>query len=297
MELPYNLLPLEQDTPEWHFLRKNCIGSSDAAAIMGVSKWDTPRTLYRTKKGIVPPKKITTVMQRGKDLEEQVRHSYMLENHCFVAPCVVQSKEHPRIIASLDGLSFDGDRAIEIKCGNKEDHETVRSGKVPVHYWPQVQHALSILKDLTFDFVSFHNDERIQISVKPDWDYIQELQEKELEFLGFLDLEVIPGYLENEHIEIPADLSQLMTIQQFKDVSLQIKKMQETEKKLKQEIISWTDDGNADFINDNGERICRLTRINRDGAVDWVELCKHLNITDEQINNFKKQQVGYWKIC
>lgn len=297
MELPYVILPVEQDTPEWHLLRNNCIGSSDAAAIIGVSKWDTPRSTFRRKKGRLAPKKMTPSMNRGKLLEEDVRHAYMMVYNCFLAPCVVQCKENSRLIASLDGLSFEGDRAVEIKCPNREDHECAKNGKVPEHYWPQVQHALSILKtEMTFHYVSYYDEERVEVEVFPDWDYIQELRTKEIEFLDYLDNDIDPPAIEEEHIEITADLEQLMLIRQYKDLSMQIKRLQDREKQLKNQLIAWTDDGNTDFINEDGLRLCRLTRIQREGIVDWNRLCESLNINDEQVNSFRKQQVGFWKV-
>ena len=43
-----------QNTPEWLEWRRSRIGASDAAAILGVSQWDSAFDLWQRKLGIIP---------------------------------------------------------------------------------------------------------------------------------------------------------------------------------------------------------------------------------------------------
>ena len=61
--------PLAPGSPEW--LGK--YSASQVAAICGLSKWDTPRSMFDAKAGIVPPQPQTSVMGRGHEFEPLMR--------------------------------------------------------------------------------------------------------------------------------------------------------------------------------------------------------------------------------
>lgn len=48
----YEVLPVTPDSPEWYEVRRQGLGASDSAAILGLSKWTTPLDVYRSKLGI-----------------------------------------------------------------------------------------------------------------------------------------------------------------------------------------------------------------------------------------------------
>lgn len=56
---------LEPGSPEW----LATYSASQVAAICGLSEWDTPRSIYDAKKGIVPPQPQTDVQGRGHEFE------------------------------------------------------------------------------------------------------------------------------------------------------------------------------------------------------------------------------------
>lgn len=45
-----------KDRAEWLEYRKDGIGSSEVATILGLNPWETPYQLWRRKKGWTPPK-------------------------------------------------------------------------------------------------------------------------------------------------------------------------------------------------------------------------------------------------
>ena len=57
---------------EWLKLRKKTIGGSDAAAVVGLSKWASPYSVWADKTGKVPDKEDSEAMRQGRDLEEYV---------------------------------------------------------------------------------------------------------------------------------------------------------------------------------------------------------------------------------
>ncbi|NKR79423.1 hypothetical protein GS491_22625 [Rhodococcus hoagii] len=66
IRLDVDLIP---GSPEW----LATYSASQVAAICGLSEWDTPRSIYDAKKGIVPPQPQTDVQGRGHQFEPLIR--------------------------------------------------------------------------------------------------------------------------------------------------------------------------------------------------------------------------------
>ena len=61
----------------WLTQRRKTIGGSDAAAIVGLSKWASPFSVWADKTGRVPAKEDNEAMRQGRDLEDYVAHRWM----------------------------------------------------------------------------------------------------------------------------------------------------------------------------------------------------------------------------
>lgn len=62
--------PIAQaDTPEWHELRSKGFGASEAAAVAGLSQYETPLHVYMRKRGEMPPVQETKPMRRPGDIK------------------------------------------------------------------------------------------------------------------------------------------------------------------------------------------------------------------------------------
>ena len=61
-----------KDRAEWLEYRKDGIGSSEVATILGLNPWETPYQLWRRKKGLDAPKDETFAMKAGHYLEDAV---------------------------------------------------------------------------------------------------------------------------------------------------------------------------------------------------------------------------------
>ena len=57
---------------EWLEERRKSIGGSDAAAVIGMSRFASPYTVWMDKTGRLPEKEDTEAMRIGRDLEEYV---------------------------------------------------------------------------------------------------------------------------------------------------------------------------------------------------------------------------------
>ena len=55
---------------EWLERRRKTIGGSDAAGIVGLSKWASPFSVWADKTGRAEEKAATEAMRQGRDLED-----------------------------------------------------------------------------------------------------------------------------------------------------------------------------------------------------------------------------------
>lgn len=173
---------LKQQSAEWLAWRRQGIGGSDAAAIMGVSPWTTALELWRMKCGLAPEPEVNAAMRRGTAMEPVARAAYEKATGNIVEPYLVVHDEYDFIRASLDGLSFDGDLAIEIKCPGRSAHNEAKEGQVPNYYLPQVHHILMVTDAKRLDYWSFDGEDGVLVPVYPDAEYQAELLEKERAF-------------------------------------------------------------------------------------------------------------------
>lgn len=72
--LSAELVDLDPDTQrdEWLAWRRQGIGASDVAAILGISPWDSPWSIWADRLGLLPPKDVTEEMEAGHWLERSV---------------------------------------------------------------------------------------------------------------------------------------------------------------------------------------------------------------------------------
>ena len=64
---------------EWLERRRKTIGGSDAAGIVGLSKWASPFSVWADKTGRAAEKADTETMRQGRDLEDYVARRWMEE--------------------------------------------------------------------------------------------------------------------------------------------------------------------------------------------------------------------------
>lgn len=173
---------MDQRTTDWHKWRALGIGASEAAAIMGVSPYMTIVDLYEQKVGLKPGFKGNWATERGNLLEPKARADYELRHEIEAPPALVVHSKYDYLRASLDGYNPERGIVLEIKCPGEKDHKLALEGKVPVHYYPQVQHQLMVTAAQIGHYYSFKGERGVLVEVKPDWDYMQELLRKEIEF-------------------------------------------------------------------------------------------------------------------
>jgi putative phage-type endonuclease len=136
------------DRIDWLAQRRTGIGGSDAAAILGLSKWNTPLTLWLDKTGQAVESGENEQEKRwGTILEPVIKQEYAQRTgRAIFAPGMQRHIKHHFMIANVDGVSND-DRLVEIKTARtSEGWGEEGSDQVPEDYLIQVQHYLTVLE-------------------------------------------------------------------------------------------------------------------------------------------------------
>ncbi|WP_424244353.1 putative phage-type endonuclease [Elusimicrobium posterum] len=142
----YDITTAEQ----WHKFRKEGIGGSDAAAIMGLSPYKTNQQLCAEKRGLVKAKNIDDkpYVIYGKKIEQYIRGIYSLDfpqHDVFYKEFdVCVHPQYPFIRATLDGRVIAEKRVLEVKKAEIKNGGQMAEWKdqVPYNYFIQVLHQL-----------------------------------------------------------------------------------------------------------------------------------------------------------
>jgi len=170
------IVKLVQGSPEWHAHRAQHRNASETAIVMGDSPWMTPYQLWELRTGR-RQQAVNSAMARGTALEPQARSAYEALTGHVMQPLVLVDGEYS---ASLDGLTFDGELLLEIKCPVKGRESSlwrqVSQGEIPAHYRWQLEHQFLVSKASQGHFYVFDGDEGILLDVTPRpecWEAIQ----------------------------------------------------------------------------------------------------------------------------
>jgi putative phage-type endonuclease len=133
---------------EWLAARRTGIGGSDAAAVLGLSRWRSPLDVFIDKIGEGGDTEDTPAMYWGRRLERIILDAYVEQTGVSVdAPVgvyrMLRSSERPWQLYSPDALA--ADRLVEIKTARTaEGWGEPGSDEVPDEYAVQVQHGMAV---------------------------------------------------------------------------------------------------------------------------------------------------------
>lgn len=175
------LVKLDQRTPEWFVWRRNGITASETPIILGLSPYKTPWRLWMEKTGKMQPDDLSRNpnVQRGVEMEDDVRKLYEEERLDIVEPACGICDEDSVFRASFDGLDSKG-RPVEIKCPSRKVwDEVIANGEASDTYRlyaAQVQHQL-LVAGADEGFLVFYSEGEMKIfEIKRDEAFIQRIR-------------------------------------------------------------------------------------------------------------------------
>lgn len=132
-------------SPEWHTARREGVSASEIAAVLGLSPWESPYSLWHRKAGTLGPQDENPSMRWGRRLEDAIADEYAERHPEFTVHKVGLLAHAQRTwqLATPDRLLYDGPRddqsapvsCLEVKTdGDLSAWGDEGSDDVPVHY-------------------------------------------------------------------------------------------------------------------------------------------------------------------
>lgn len=174
----------------WLEHRRNSIGGSDAAAVVGLNQYASPYSLWADKRGLLPGKEDNEAMRIGKDLEDYVaqrfteatRKRVRRENNIIINPAI------PFAHANVDRIVIGEDAGLECKTTSSLNLKKFTAGEYPSNYYVQCVHYMMVTgakrwylavlvlgKGFYYFCIERDEDEieALKIAEKAFWQYVQ----------------------------------------------------------------------------------------------------------------------------
>ena len=133
---------------DWLEYRKQGIGGSDAAAVCGISRYKSPVELWMEKTDQLPYQEAGEAAYWGTQLEDLVKAEFTKRTGIEVKAVdqILQSAEHPFMLANLDGICEHPDYGI---CGFEAKTASAYKANewentIPDEYQLQIQHYMAV---------------------------------------------------------------------------------------------------------------------------------------------------------
>lgn len=182
-------MPIE----EWRNLRRNSIGGSDAATVLGLNKFSSTYTLWADKKGLLPEKEESEAMRIGHDLEQYVAErwaeatgkKFRKDNNMYL------HDKYDFISANIDRKVVGENAGLECKTTNAFNKSDFENGEIPLYYYCQCMHYMNVMG---FDRMYL----AVLVMGKAFYHFIIDRNESEIEALEKAEIDFWENYIEKD---------------------------------------------------------------------------------------------------
>ena len=136
----------EMSREDWLEQRRKTIGGSDAAGIVGLSKWASPFSVWTEKTGRAAEKEDTEAMRQGRDLESYVAQRWSEETgkRVYRVSAMLYNPLYPFAHADVDRMVVGENAGLECKTTFSLDLKQFNGVEFPVQYYAQCVHYLAV---------------------------------------------------------------------------------------------------------------------------------------------------------
>lgn len=181
---------------EWLKERRRGIGGSDAAKVLGISRWGGPLSVWMEKTGRSEPPQAGEPAYWGTVLEDVVAREFEIrtglkvrrENKMFAHP------DYPWMIANVDRKIVGENQGLECKAVSSWKEDEWIDDNVPDHYYIQVQHYMAVMGWESCWIAALIGGQRfVWKEVTRNGPMIDQIIEKEMAFWqGYIETDVAP---------------------------------------------------------------------------------------------------------
>lgn len=258
-------------TDEQKSNRKDGLGASDSAIIMGYSSYKTPYELYLEKTGIVSSDDETNEQQYwGNEIEPLIIRRFALENNVQVTfPDTVYHPLHRFIFANLDGWIESERAVVEAKCANsfqRKEWDTQTSDGIPLSYLIQIAKQVAVT-DATRGYcaVLFGGNEYMQFVYERDKALEELILKSDMDFWHCIENRIEPDPINTNDCRLkyrmpsPEKIAQStfktqQSLANLINIKLDIKRISLDEERLKMQLMSHMADAEY-LVNQEGELV------------------------------------------
>lgn len=306
------------DPEDWEQLRRVGIGGSDVGAILGLNEYTSPLQIYKAKVENIKKDLSNNVnVKKGNDLEDLIRGKYVTVEFAKLGytikkvQCMLINQKYPWLRANLDGIAVKNDSdkhtdniVIEIKYVS-EWGETKWNGDdyfgIPPSYYAQVQTYMLVtgakkavvcaLFDSTWEVKYYtipRNEEFIEDLInktKMFYEYHM-LMKIPPTYKSSIDKDDIVETLKSEEPVVEyVDKAMDSLIAQYKETDAEIKKLNETKSKLKDDLLNRYVKGGRGEFNPKGVKVTSYvqtsfdsSKFKEDNPATYLNYLKHNNV-------------------
>lgn len=257
-------------TNEQRKARKNGIGASDSAIIMGASSYKSPYELFLEKTGLIniEEKEETERQFWGNELEAVILKRFAtLNNVNITTPDTIYHDEHKFIFANLDGFVPEWNACVEVKNVDKymrKEWDDAFEDGVPAPYLIQLAKQVMLSKaDKGYFAVLIGGNEYLQFEYNRDAELEEIILQSDLKFWDCVQRRIEPALvnLNDYKLKFPTSVpdKKIMAssedwddIAKYVNIRAEISKLSEIQDKAKMAIMSRM--GDADCLTDDQDK-------------------------------------------
>ena len=185
---------------EWLEARRGTIGGSDAAAIVGLSDYATPLSVYMDKKGMTPDKPDTLAMRLGRELEDLVARLFCEEMASRGTPkkvrrrnAMIYNMDYPFAHANVDRWIVGANAGLECKTTSELNLKRFKNGEFPPYYYAQCVHYMAVTGAKKWYLAVLVGNKKLYVfEIERDEDEIRALMDAER---AFFENHLVPGVM------------------------------------------------------------------------------------------------------
>ena len=303
-----NVLASTKDLPraEWLELRRRGIGGSDAARVLGVSRWGGPLSVYMEKKGLYTPEdQPSEAAYWGTALEDLVAREFEARSGLKVRKenKIFQHAEYPWMLANIDRRIVGKNSGLECKTCSGFLADEWRGDELPDTYLCQIQHYIAVMDwESCYVAVLIGGQRFIWKEVWRDESFISLLVEKERDFwLNHFEKDVPPPiginddpsklWAQREDNLLPdVDGEGLKTAQALLEVKERLKALEDEEKALENAL--------KQRIGESAglEGIATWKQTKDRVSVDWQAVASELGADGSVVSKYTETKPGYRRL-
>lgn len=259
---------IEQSGESWKNWRALGVGSSDVAAILGISPWKTKHRLWLEKTGRVQVADISNQwqVQRGTENEGKARAHFELMDGRSFPPALVVHPKYDFMRVSLDGLCEK--TVLEIKVPSMKVIESAALGVVPDYYMAQIQYQMFCVGAESAIFFCMHPESgrAEQVIVKNDFEFQAKIEKEVIEFWNAVKNNVEPELSEKDYVTIK-DPEFTSAAESYLRLKAELKDLEASLEAAEIKLKSYTNEHPA--VRGAGIKILKYTQ---KGNVDYAKI-------------------------